>query len=235
MRRRNQIRESGPEEGITSDNYLIQLLREEEVVEAIRMVDPEKASEPNRKLEQNLQEPWTYLNKSNKIPNEERLKAFQALKKESEEAEDIKEPTALTEDNPLHSTAALVEYSPPRKYHPQRISIKNKSLVRPPSHNGEYTWSRLIHHINQEFKRAAKEALIARDTPLSNAIRHAILETLGTQSHNHNMRNNTESPWKIPEELKYRPFDAVRAFEDDRRERPLRIAAKKIAIVVTQH
>jgi len=238
--------ESVPQESITSDNYLIQLLREEEVIEAIRMVDSEKASEMSRDLEQDLQEPWTYLNKSNKIPIEQRLNAFQKLKKESEEAHDIQEPeeapdieepTALTEDNPPHSTAALIEHSPPCNHHLERISIKNPHLVRPPSHNGEYPWSRRFREMIQELERAAEDALTARDKPLSNAISHGTLGTPETPIPKLQYEEEyTESVehWKVPEELKYRPFDAVSAFADHRRERSLRIAAKKMAIVVTQ-
>lgn len=239
--------ESVSQESITSDNYLIQLLREEQVIEAIRVVDPDKASEMSRKLEQDLQEPWTYLNKSNKIPIEQRLNAFQKLKKQPEEthdieepegALDIEEPTAPTEDNPLHSTAALVEHSPPCEYHLERISIKNPHLVRPSSHNGEYPWSRRFHHMIQQLERAAEDALPARGEPFSNANSHGALETPETPipqlQHEEEYTESVEF-WKAPENLKYRPFDAVSAFADHRRERLLKIAAKNMAITVTQN
>ena len=236
MRKIDGTHESTPQESITSDNYLIQLLREEEVIEAIWMVDPEKAPKLSRELEQDLQEPWTYLNESNKIPIEERLNAFQKLKKDPEEAHDIKEPTALTEDNPLHSTAALVERSPPCKHHLERISIKIPHLVRPSSHNGEYTWSRRFHHMIQQLERAAEDALHARDEPLSNAVSHGTLESPESlespetpipQSQYEEEYTESAEHWKVPEELKYRPSDAVSAFADHRRERLLRVAAKK--------
>ena len=234
MRRRNRTPESSPQESITSDNYLVQLLREEEVIEAIRMVDPQKASEMSRKLEEDLQEPWTYLNKFNKIPAEERLQAFRKLKKESEEAENIEELTQVSEDNSPQSKA-LVKYSPSSKYHPLRISVKNKNIIRPPSHNGEYTWSRSLYHMIQEPKYAATDKLIARDKPYDKALIHGVMKTPENQFYTHNMRKNKQALWKVPEELAYRPFDTVRAFGEDRRERPLRAAAKKIAIIVTQH
>lgn len=235
MRRRNRIRECIPDEGITSGNYLVQLLREEEVIEAIRMVDSEKASEMSRKLEDDLQEPWTYLNKLNRIPAEERLKAFQELKKESEEAEECEEAGTVTEDSPPESKA-LVKYSPSSKYHPLRISIKNKNIHRAPSHNGEYTWSGRVFHIKQGPKWAAKDKAIAAEKPYYDLSRHRrTFITPENQFYNRNMRKNKEALWKVPEELKYRSFDAVRAFGEDRRERPLRAAAKKIAIIVTQH
>lgn len=228
MRRRNRLRECVPEESITSDNYLVQLLREEEVIEAIWMVDPEKASEMSRKLQEDLQEPWTYLNKFNKIPAEERLKCFQELKKETEEAQ-------TTEETEVVECKALVKYSPPRKHRPGRISVKNPHISRPPNHNGEYTWSGRVFHIKQEPKWAAKDKAIAAEKPYHNLSRHRTFITPETQFYNHNMRKNKEALWKVPEELVHRPFDAVRAFGDDMRERPLRAAAKKIAIVVTQH
>ena len=49
------------------------------------------------------------------------------------------------------------------------------------------------------------------------------------------MKKDKEKLWKVPEELVYRPFDAVRMFADEVRERPLRVAAKGIRIIVTQH
>lgn len=234
MRRRNQTRECVPEESITSDNYLVQLLREEQVIEAIRMVDLEMGSKMSRKLQEDLQEPWAYIDEFNTIPFEDRLKAFQKLKKESEEAEMAEEFVIATE-NDIPESKALVKYTPPRKYHPLRISIKNKHIHRPPSHNGEYTWSRRVFHIKQEPKWAAKDKAIAAEKPYYDLSRHRTVITPENQFYNHNMRKNKQALWKVPEKLKYRPFDAVRAFGDDRRERPLRIAAKKIAIIVTQH
>jgi hypothetical protein len=89
MRRKDRTQECVPDDSITLDNYLINLLREEEMIEAIGMVEPEKALKMSRKLEEDLQHPWHYLNKHNRTPVEKSLEAFRKLKKEAKEAEEI--------------------------------------------------------------------------------------------------------------------------------------------------
>jgi hypothetical protein len=50
------------------------------------------------------------------------------------------------------------------------------------------------------------------------------------------MKRKKDTFRKLPEELAYRPFDAVRAFaEFGSRENLLKMAARRIMIVVTQH
>jgi hypothetical protein len=69
MGRQDRSPEYVPEDDvvdITLDNYLVNLLREEEMIEAIRTVDWEKASKMSHRLEVDLQKPWHYLNKHQK-------------------------------------------------------------------------------------------------------------------------------------------------------------------------
>jgi hypothetical protein len=50
------------------------------------------------------------------------------------------------------------------------------------------------------------------------------------------MKRRKDTLRKLPEELAYRPFDAVRAFaEYGSKENLLKMAARRILIVVTQH
>jgi hypothetical protein len=234
MRRKDRTCESVPQESITSDNYLIQLLREEEIIEAIGMVDPEQASEMARKLDEDLQGPWHYLDKHNTIPADKRLESFQKLKQEAEEADKVEAPEPAPENEALESKA-LVKYSPSAIRNFERISVKNPRIRRPSSHKGTYTWSGRVFHLKQEPKYAAKDKLIADEKPFTTMIRTGILKTPENQFYNHNMEKDKEILWKVPEELVYRPFDAARMFADEMRERPLRIAAKQIRIFVAQH
>lgn len=234
MRRKERTRESVPLESITSDNYLVQLLCEEQIIEAIGMVDPEKAMEMSRKLDEESQGPWHYLDKYNTIPAEERLECLQKLKQEAEEADEVEAPEPVS-DNVAPESKALVEYSPSAIKSFERISVKNPRIRRPPSHNGTYTWSGRVFHLKQAPKYAAKDKLIADEKPFNNMIRTGILKTPENQFYAHNMEKDKEILWKVFEELVYRPFDAARMFADEMRERPLRIAAKQIRIFVTQH
>jgi hypothetical protein len=204
------------------------------MIEAIGMVDPEQAIEMSRRLDEELQGPWHYLDKHNTIPAEKRLESFQKLKKEAEEAEKIEKLESVTE-NEAPNSKALVKYSPSAIKSFERISVKNPRIRRPPSHKGTYTWSGRVFHLKQEPKYAAKDKLIADEKPFNNMIRTGILKTPENQFYAHNMEKDKEILWKVPEELVYRPFDAARMFADEMRERPLRIAAKQIRIFVTQH
>jgi hypothetical protein len=108
MGRRIRTRECVPDDDITLDNYLVNLLREEDVIEAIRTVDFESAFEMSRKLEADLQDPWNYIDEFDKTPDEERLEAFQRLKKEAGEIEKVSDKEG-SEDTSLKENTRSTE------------------------------------------------------------------------------------------------------------------------------
>jgi hypothetical protein len=215
---------------ITLDNYLVNLLREEEMIEAIRMVDWEKASKMSHRLGIDLQKPWHYLNKHHKIHNEERVQSFRKLKQEVEKVEAVDDEVALKNDSPM-------KVSPSNTHHSKSTTTitprKKRHALRSP--NGTCTWSSRFYHILQEDKNAAKDKQIAENRIFTNFIRHRN-RTPETQFYEYNMKRKKDTLRKLPEELAYRLFDAVRAFaEYGSRENLLKMAARRIMIVVTQH
>lgn len=222
MGRRIWTRECVPDDDITLDNYLVNLLREEDVIEAIRTVDFESAFEMSRKLEVDLQDPWNYIDEFDKTSDEERLEAFQRLKKEAEEIEKVSDKEG-SEDTSLKENTCSTE----------KRSRKKRDARR--SSNGTCTWSSRFYHIIQEDKNAAKDKQIAEQRLFNGYIKYRT-KTAEHQFYEYNMKRKKDTFRKLPEELAYRPFDAVRAIaEFGSRENLLKMAARRIMIVVTQH
>jgi hypothetical protein len=234
MGRQDRSPECIPEDDvvdITLDNYLVNLLREEEIIEAIRMVDWEKASKMSHRLEMDLQKPWHYLNKHHKIHNEKRVHSFRNLKQEVEEVEAADDEVAPKVDSPM-------KVSPSNKQHSRSATTitprKKRHALRSP--NGTCTWSSRFYHIIQEDKNAAKDKQIAEQKIFNDYIRHRIRTTPENQFYEYNMKRRKDTLRKLPEELAYRPFDAVKAFSEyGSKENLLKMAVRRILIVVTQH
>jgi hypothetical protein len=237
MRREDRTQECVPDDSITLDNYLVNLLREEEMIEAIGMVEPEKALKMSRKLEEDLQHPWHYLNKHNRTPVEKSLEAFRKLKKEAKEAEEIEETETVAEKNTDKVTKPASQSRESRtRVHSNKVTTiiptKKRRTRRPPNHNGTYTWSHNLSRVSHECKTAAGE-----NAPFKLADHFAIYRrrTPENQFYEVNVKKERDGVWKPAEGLAYRPFDAVGAFADGRRESLLKLAAKRIRIIVTEH
>lgn len=248
MRKRSHTLECTPRSNVTSDQYIVQLLREEEMIEAIQMVDPEGAAEMGRKLEDGLQKPWHYLDKSNTISDEERLESFRKIKNETGEARRLDDSGELSEKD-VHEHEESKEASPRPRPRLRKDSCignntnnittnaptKKKRTYRPTSHNGEYTWSRKFFHIKQQYKYDEKDKEIAAGKSFSNLARFGVLQTPEHQFHYHNRMRKPDSLRRLPDSLGYRPLDAARIFADNSDNYLWRMAAKRIRIIVTQH
>jgi hypothetical protein len=239
MKRKDRTHQCVPEDSITLDNYLVSLLREEEMIEAIGMVDPDKALKMGRKLEEDLHHPWRYVNKYNETPLERSLETFRKHKKEIKEAEEIEETEEVavkktSEDKAVKPASQTKESC--NKVHSNKTTTiaptKNRRTRRPPSHNGTYTWSQNLSRVMHECKTAAGE-----NAPFKLADHFTIYRrrTHENQFYEVNVKREKESLRKPAEELAYRPFDAVGAFADGRRESLLKMAAKRIRIIVTEY
>lgn len=216
------------------------------MIEAIQMVDPESAAEMSRELEDGLQKPWHYLDKSNKIPNEERLKSFCKIKKEAEEARRPEDASEISEKD-VHEHENFKEASPrPRlrkdsciEHKTNNVTTiapnKKKRLYRPPSYNGEYAWSRKIYHIKQQYKYDEKDKEIAAGKSFSDLARFGVFQTPEHQFNYYNRTRKQESLRRLPDDLAYRPLDAARIFADNSDTYLWMMAAKRIRIIVTQH
>jgi hypothetical protein len=239
MKRKDRTDKCVPDDSITLDNYLVSLLREEEMIEAIGMVDPDKALEMGRKLEEDLHHPWHYVNKYNETPLERSLETFRKHTKEIKEAEEIEETEEVAEKKPPEDK--VVKSTPQSKESCTRANsnkvttttpTKKRRTCRLPSHNGTYTWSQNLSRVSHECKTAAGE-----NAPFKLADHFSIYRrrTYENQFYEVNIKREKESLRKPAEELAYRPFDAVGAFVDGRRESLLKMAAKRIRIIVTEY
>jgi hypothetical protein len=239
MKRKDRTDKSVPDDSITLDNYLVSLLREEEMIEAIGMVDPDKALAMGRKLEEDLHHPWQYVNKYNETPLERSLETFRKHRKEVKEAEEIEEIEEVAEKKMPEDKAikpASQSKEPGTRANSNKTTIttptKKRRTRRPPSHNGTYTWSQTLSRVMHECKTAAGE-----NAPFKLADHFSIYRrrTYENQFYEVNMKREKESLRKPAEELAYRPFDAVGAFVDGRRESLLKMVAKRIRIIVTEY
>lgn len=222
------------------------LLREEEVIEAIQKVDPEGAAEMSRELEDSLQKPWHYLDKSDTTSDEERLESFREIKKETEEVRRLGDAGEISEKD-VHEHEDLKEASPrPRLRKDSCIEHKTNNIttIAPnkkkrtypsPSHNGQYTWSRKFYHIKQQYKYDEKDKEIAASKGFSNLARFGLFQTPEHQFHYYNRTRKQESLRRLPDNLAYRPLDAARIFADNSDTYLWKMAAKRIRIIVTQH
>ncbi|KAH0005584.1 hypothetical protein KCU78_g12778, partial [Aureobasidium melanogenum] len=246
MRKRNQTSECTPRNNVTSDQYIVHLLRQEEIIEAIRMVDPQGAAEMGQELEECLQKPWHYLDKSNTVSDEERLESFREIKKETEEArrhEDAGEHSGKY----VHEHEDFEEVSPRPRLRKDSCNedqtnnittmtpVKKKRIRRTPSHNSEYTWSRKFYHIKQQYKYDEKDKQIAAGKSFTDLFRFGILQTPEHQFHYYNRTRKQDSLRCLSDNLAYRPLDAARIFADKSDNYLWKMAAKRIRIIVTQH
>ena len=218
------------------------------MIEAIQIVNPEGAEGLSQELEERLQKPWHYLDKSNTIPDEERLESFRKIKKETEEARRLEDAGELSEK-------AVYEHEGWKKASPRRrlrkdscvedktndnnttiiTPAKMKRINRPPSHNGEYTWSRKVYHIKQQYKYDEKDKEIAAGKGFHDFARFGIFQTSEHQFTYYNRMRKQNSLRRLPDNLAYRPLDAARIFADNSDNYLWRMAAKRIRIIVTQH
>ncbi|KAK6001534.1 hypothetical protein QM012_002865 [Aureobasidium pullulans] len=247
MRERNQTLDCTPCNNITLDQYIIHLLREEEMIEAMQMIDPEDAAEMGRELEDGLQKPWHYLDKSNTVPNEERLESFRRIKRKTEEAKRLEDVVELLDEN-AHEHGSLKE-TPPRSRLRKDSCIKDTTTTiittitpvkkrrthRIPSHNGGYTWSQKFYHIKQQSKYDEKDKEIAASKPFSDLVRFGVFQPPEYQFHYYNMTRKKDSLRRLPDNLAYRPLDAARTFADNSDNYFWKMSAKRIWIIVTQH
>ncbi|KAG9950051.1 HIT-like protein, partial [Aureobasidium melanogenum] len=246
MRKRNRTLECSPCSNINSDQYIIHLLREEEMIEAIQMVDPETAADLGEKLEECLQKPWHYLDKSNTVSEEERLESFRKITKETEGAkrhEDVGEPSEKDD----HEHEVLEGSSSPPRLRKDScnedlantvttiIPIKKKRTYRPPSHNGEFTWSRKFFHIKQQYKYDEKDKEIAAGKAFNDLRLFGVFQSPENQFNYYNRTRQQDSLRRLPDHLAYRPLDAARIFADKSDNYLWKMAAKRIRIIVTQH
>ncbi|KAG9531867.1 HIT-like protein, partial [Aureobasidium melanogenum] len=247
MRERNQTSGCTPRNNITSDQYIVHLLREEEIIEAIQMVDPEGAAEMGQELEESLQKPWHYLDKSNTVSDEERLESFRKIRKEIAEARRHEDAGELS-DKYVHEHEDLEESSPRPRLRKDSCNEdmtnnittitpvkKKKKIRRTPSHNGEYTWSRKFYHIKQQYKYDEKDKQIAAGKNFTDLFRFGVFQTPEHQFHYYNRTRKQDSLRCLPDNLAYRPLDAARIFADKSDNYLWKMAAKRIRIIVTQH
>jgi hypothetical protein len=245
MKRKDLTDKSVPEDSITLDNYLVSLLREEEMIEAIGMVDPDKALAMGRKLEEDLHHPWQYVNKYNETLLERSLETFRKHRKEVKEAEEIEETDEVAEKKtpedkaiePASQSKDSSNRNSSNRDHSNKVTTtttptKKRRSRRPPSQNGTYTWSQNLSRVMHECKTAAGENALFKLADHFSIYRRRTYEN---QFYEVNIKREKESLRKPAEELAYRPFDAVGAFVDGRREALLKLAAKRIRIIVTEY
>ncbi|KEQ91691.1 hypothetical protein AUEXF2481DRAFT_32862 [Aureobasidium subglaciale EXF-2481] len=257
MRSKNSIQNYTPHDSDAMDQYVVLLLREEEMIEAMRTVNLERAPELANKLDRNLWGPWDYLNKSNMISPEKRLESLQRLKRGVKEAEELTEirdqrgkvleaasdALRVRKDSCNEDGAEIITTTnntkDARDFKPKTVTtVTRNQSIRTPSYNGTYSWSREFCRIKQQHKnvelykgqdqvRAWNQVLI-----YGTYIKHKIPEQ---QFRRHNMKREKHNIRHLPDTLVYQPFNAVTLHNFNCEYYLRRKAAKAIRIIVTQH
>ncbi|KAI5239900.1 hypothetical protein E4T42_08539 [Aureobasidium subglaciale] len=234
MRSKNSIQNCTPHDSDAMDQYVVLLLREEEMIEAMRTVNLERAPELANKLDRNLWGPWDYLNKSNMISPEKRLESLQRLKRGVEEAEELTEirdqrgkvleaasdALRVRKDSCNEDGAEIITTTnntkDARDFKPKTVTtVTRNQPIRTPSYNG------------QDQVRAWNQVLI-----YGTYIKHKIPEQ---QFRRHNMKREKHNIRHLPDTLVYQPFNAVTLHNFNCEYYLRRKAAKAIRIIVTQH
>ncbi|KAI5195199.1 hypothetical protein E4T39_08346 [Aureobasidium subglaciale] len=257
MRNKNRFQDYTPHDSNALDQYVVLLLREEKMIEAMRTVNLEKASESDNKLDRNLWGPWDYLNGSNMISPEKRLESLQRLNRGAEEAEELAEVRdqrvkALraasgslrvrrdscnvdrSEEITTNKDIENIKDAKPRT----DTTITRKQPLRPPSHNGTYSWSREFYRIRQQYKDAELYKWQDQATAWRQALMYGTYikyKTPEQQFRRHNMRREKHNIRHLPDTLAYQPFNAVALHNSNCEYHLRRKAENAIRIIVTQH
>ncbi|KAI5194845.1 hypothetical protein E4T38_09380 [Aureobasidium subglaciale] len=217
MRSKNSIQNYTPHDSDAMDQYVVLLLREEEMIEAMRTVNLERAPELANKLDRNLWGPWDYLNKSNMISPEKRLESLQRLKrgvKEAEELTEIRDQRGKVLE--AASDALRVRKDSCNEDGAEIITTTNNTKdardFKPKTVTTVRAWNQVLIY--------------------GTYIKHKIPEQ---QFRRHNMKREKHNIRHLPDTLVYQPFNAVTLHNFNCEYYLRRKAAKAIRIIVTQH
>ncbi|THW00602.1 hypothetical protein D6D27_00272 [Aureobasidium pullulans] len=165
MRKNERSCDEIPDNDNADAQYTALLLREEELIEAVRMVDPEEASKMESKLDKITRVPWSKLEQSDQTSDEIRLDRLHSIERARNEAEEAIQKeiqqAALKkahEEKIRQQETRLALQQDQKVLSDQELTqailafISKRSRPKRCPDNGEYSWSGKVFHVKQQIK-----------------------------------------------------------------------------------